>query len=303
MYGSGKKDYKSFMPASTIRILDLITICLIVLTLASSSWFNAHVTVVIGVVMICVLIFSLYMQSARNRMGAGENGLMKELADFTLSKLPLDPVGGDGPETRNSDSDAGDIESVSADTGDAADETEEESSDDNDVGPLIIDIGCFTACTSARAALRFPKAEIVGAYSSDKESSIGQCRTNMVSEGLGERVVIEEQNIASMDYADGIFDAALTCYGFHRDRENKDKRALLEESLRVVRKGGAFAFTDFFSNERTYGDIVGYLGELKERMDIAELHYAPNIERMDFVPALLRAPWLLMDTGIIFGIR
>ncbi|MGI6205764.1 MAG: class I SAM-dependent methyltransferase [Anaerovoracaceae bacterium] len=332
MNGIGKRDYGSWIPASTIRILDIITISLMALTLASNNWFPREVTVVIGVIMILVLMFSLYMQSARNRMSAYDKGVMLEMCDFTVSRLMFgrgtsesdaeesgdeESASGSGDETAGDDGAAGDAETAEAEenAGNAGNEEAEEAygedsggeaagddDTDGDAALRIIDVGCFTGCLSVRAALKFEDAVVRGVDDWHSEASSGQCTNNAIAEGLSDRIAFEEQDISSLSYPDGSFDAAVTCYGFNRSK-NKNKKALLEESLRVVRKGGAFAFTDFFSNQREYGDIVKYLEELKQRLEITEMHYAPNIERMDFVPALLRAPWLLMDTGIIFGIR
>ena len=299
MNGIGKRDYGSWIPASTIRILDIITISLMALTLASNNWFPREVTVVIGVIMILVLMFSLYMQSARNRMSAYDKGVMLEMCDFTVSRLMFGRgvSGSDAEESGDEESMSGSGDETAGDDGAAGDDDT-----DGDAALRIIDIGCFTGCLSVRAALKFEDAVVRGVDDWHSEASSGQCTNNAIAEGLSDRIAFEEQDISSLSYPDGSFDAAVTCYGFNRSK-NKNKKALLEESLRVVRKGGAFAFTDFFSNQREYGDIVKYLEELKQRLEITEMHYAPNIERMDFVPALLRAPWLLMDTGIIFGIR
>lgn len=273
------RDYGSWIPAGAIRALDLITIVLITLTLAANNWFSPKVTAAVGAVMVMVLLFTLYMQAARSRMSGGPDGMMTEMSDLTLSKLPLE-----------AEDEAGDTDDT-------------DGGEDEPAGLRILDVGCFTGRLSVRTAERFGSARVKGVDGWQSGGSEAQCVSNASAEGFSDRVSFETADLAGLEYPDGSFDAAVSCFGFKRYKGSADKKALLEESLRVVKKGGAFAFTDSFGDQRTYGDIVGYLEALKERLDIAELHYVPKVERMDFVPVLLRAPWLLMDTGLIYGVR
>ena len=55
-----------------------------------------------------------------------------------------------------------------------------------------------------------------------------------------------------MDFPDETFDAAVSNFVFHEVRTAKDKRDVVKEALRVVKKGGAFSFQDMFSQKALY---------------------------------------------------
>ena len=42
---------------------------------------------------------------------------------------------------------------------------------------------------------------------------------------------------------------------FHEVRTAKDKRDVVRESLRVLKKGGAFSLQDMFAQKALYGDM------------------------------------------------
>ena len=51
---------------------------------------------------------------------------------------------------------------------------------------------------------------------------------------------------------------------FHEVKSVKDKREVLKEALRVVKKDGAFSFQDLFQVKRCYGDLDSLLQELRD---------------------------------------
>lgn len=73
-----------------------------------------------------------------------------------------------------------------------------------------------------------------------------QCETNARLEGVWERIVFQKGDAAKLDFPDESFDGAVSKFVFHEVRRQPDKRLVVREALRVVKKGGAFAFHDLF---------------------------------------------------------
>ena len=83
----------------------------------------------------------------------------------------------------------------------------------------------------------------------------------------------------------------------------KDKRDVVREALRVVKKGGSFAFQDMFAQKALYGDMEAFVREL-ENEGISEIHYIGNVEKkVGFVPMYVRTPWMISGVGILYGIK
>ena len=80
-----------------------------------------------------------------------------------------------------------------------------------------------------------------------------QCEKNARAEGVADRVIFQKGDAAHLDFPDGTFDAAVSNFVFHEVRSEKDKRKIVREALRVVKKGGSFAFQDLFSQESCTG--------------------------------------------------
>ncbi len=98
-------------------------------------------------------------------------------------------------------------------------------------------------------------------------------------------------------------DGAVSNFVFHEVQSQKDKRLVVREALRVVKRGGAFAFQDMFGQKALYGDMEAFIKALKEDGTVREIHYIPNIEKQDFIPGFVTAPWMIRDAGLLYGIR
>ena len=106
---------------------------------------------------------------------------------------------------------------------------------------------------------------------------------------------------AHLNYADETFDAAVSNFVFHEVHSARDKRDVVREALRVVKRGGAFSFQDLFAQKSLYGDMDAFVEELKKE-GISEIHYIGNLEKtLDFVPAYVRTPWMISGMGILYG--
>jgi len=77
-----------------------------------------------------------------------------------------------------------------------------------------------------------------------------------------------------------------------------DKKQVFREALRVLKKDGAFAFLDFFSNE-FYGDIPTLIQEIKS-WDLKEVNFLDSIDSIH-VPLLLRKDTVVGRGRILYG--
>ena len=75
---------------------------------------------------------------------------------------------------------------------------------------------------------------------------------------------------------------------------------LIREALRVLKPEGYFAFQDLFEKRGLYGDINELLDDLRKE-GYADINYISHVERQDFVPKFVRAPWMISDVGLIYG--
>lgn len=128
----------------------------------------------------------------------------------------------------------------------------------------LLDVGCGSGALAIRAALAWPDARIVGvdswqaAYGYSREA----CERNARSEGVAARCSFLPGDARRLDFPDESFDAVVSNYVFH-NIDGTDKRALLRESLRVLRRGGAFALNDEM-RPHMYGDLEELAEELRD---------------------------------------
>ena len=111
-----------------------------------------------------------------------------------------------------------------------------------------LDIGCGNAPLTIGLAKRFPAALVTGIdyWGGRWEYSQAVCERNATIEGVADRVTFQKASASALPFEAGSFDAAVSNLVFHEVSDANDKRELIKEALRVVRKGGAFAFQDLF---------------------------------------------------------
>ena len=167
----------------------------------------------------------------------------------------------------------------------------------------LLDIGCGAAALTVRCAKAFPKAKITAMdyWGAEWSYAKEQCERNARIEGIADRVTFQKGDAAKLDFADGTFDAAVSNFVFHEVRTAKDKREVVREALRVVKKGGVFSFQDMFSQKALYGDMNEFVEILKSE-GISEIHYIGTLEKkLDFIPGFVTTPWMISGMGIIYG--
>lgn len=167
----------------------------------------------------------------------------------------------------------------------------------------ILDIGCGNGALAIMAAKKFPKSTVTGVdywgtlWNFAKE----QCETNAKLEGVFDKIAFKKGDAANLEFPDEYFDAAISNFVFHEVNSQSDKRQVVREALRVIKKGGIFAFHDLFFEERFYGDIVSFVEQLKNE-GICEIHLIYSKDEK-FIPKILKTRFMLGRIGLIYGIK
>lgn len=166
----------------------------------------------------------------------------------------------------------------------------------------LLDIGCGAGALTIRCAKTYPNAVLTGIdyWGAEWSYAKEQCEANAKAEGVAERITFQKGDAGKLEFASESFDAAVSNFVFHEVRSQSDKRQVVREALRVVKKGGSFAFQDMFEQKALYGDMNAFIEELKAE-GISEIYYVGNVEQEDFVPKFVTAPWMIKGVGLIYG--
>lgn len=169
---------------------------------------------------------------------------------------------------------------------------------------VLLDVGCGSGALSVKCAKTFEDASIVGidSWPADRDFSLEQCERNAMVEGVEEQISFEKDDIKDISYADECFDAVVSCFAYRFEKDEPNKRTLIKESLRVLKKGGSFAIVDMIGNMRSYGTVQGLMEEL-EAYGVSEVHYIGNLEKALEVPGYARLPGMIYGAGMIYGIK
>ncbi len=164
-----------------------------------------------------------------------------------------------------------------------------------------LDIGCGNGALTIKLAQKYPRAQIIGIdnWGKNWEYSKNTCERNATIEGVSERVVFQKASALSLPFDDGYFDAAVSNFVFHMVGHTKDKRGVIREALRVVKKGGAFSFQDEFLLKQLFGDIDD-LSETVKSWGISKVQFVQTRDAA-FIPRALKLPFILGTIGLISG--
>lgn len=130
-------------------------------------------------------------------------------------------------------------------------------------GGRCLDVGCGSGALAIAVARRNPRAHIVGIDRWGKEyASFSQqlCERNARAEGAG-NTEFRQGDATHLDFADETFDAVVSNYVYHNIPG--DRQQYLLETLRTLKKGGAFALHDIFSRSK-YGDMQAFAQRLRD---------------------------------------
>ena len=130
-------------------------------------------------------------------------------------------------------------------------------------GGKVLDVGCGSGALGIAVGKRNPKAEIIGIDRWGKEYasfSKALCESNAKAEGVS-RISFQQGDATHLDFPDETFDAVVSNYVYHNIPGNRQNYLL--ETLRTLKKGGAFALHDIFSKSK-YGDMQAFVKKLQE---------------------------------------
>jgi SAM-dependent methyltransferase len=165
----------------------------------------------------------------------------------------------------------------------------------------VLDIGCGNGPLTIRIAKRYPQAKVIGIdyWGTAWEYSRGVCDRNAGIEGVAERVIFERASASSLPFDDEVFEMVVSNFVFHEVRDVRDKKTLIKEALRVVKKGGWFVFQDLFLWKQVYGEV----DELLERIRGWGIETVELVDTSDsdFIPKALKLPFMLGTVGILYG--
>jgi SAM-dependent methyltransferase len=164
-----------------------------------------------------------------------------------------------------------------------------------------LDIGCGNGSVTIMTAKKFPTAQVTGIdyWGGVWEYSKGVSERNAEIEGVAGRVTFQRASASALPFEDDFFDAVTSNDVFHMVSDVKDKRELIKEALRVVKKGGKFAFQDLFLWKRVYGELDGLLETIRS-WGIERIEFLDTSDS-DFIPKALKLPFMVGTIGILYG--
>ena len=219
-----KPDYGNWVPRSMMRVLSALLILLLAGEVLLITLVRSAVFCIPGGgIVLIVLALWSYMLRCRVLFDFDRGGLMGRIHQFLVDHLEWDGNG------------------------------------------ALLDVGCGSGALLIRCAKRFPAARLVGVDSWGAEWSYKkeQCHQNAVLEGVVERVVFRKGDAARLEFPDGTFDAVVSNFVFHEVRSERDKRKVVREALRVLKKGGVFALNDDMK-PKMYGDMDAFVQKLRD---------------------------------------
>ncbi|MFX1411612.1 MAG: class I SAM-dependent methyltransferase, partial [Promethearchaeota archaeon] len=126
-----------------------------------------------------------------------------------------------------------------------------------------------------------------------------KCEQNAKIEGVANQVVFQKARASRLPFKDGEFDAIMSNFVYHEVRDTKDKKELISESFRVLKKGGAFSLQDTFKNKKKFGKIEELIRDMK-KWGIEEVKF---IETANEIPMPNLLKFELKTMGLLYGVK
>jgi SAM-dependent methyltransferase len=167
----------------------------------------------------------------------------------------------------------------------------------------LLDIGCGNGALAVEAARRYPHAQVTGidCWGGKWEYSIERCQSNALNASVAERTRFQKASAARLPFPDETFDVVVSNMVFHEVQEARDKRTVIREALRVLKKGGVFSFQDLFVWKSLYGEPQDLVAAVRS-WGIDEVNLI-DTSRQSFVPRSMRLPFTVGDTGLLCGTK
>ena len=164
-----------------------------------------------------------------------------------------------------------------------------------------LDIGTGAGGLAIAVAKRFPESSVWGIdyWGKSWDYSKLQCEKNAKQEGVENQITFQKASASKLPFKDGEFDVIVSNFVYHEVRDTKDKRKLINESLRVLKKGGLFSLQDTFKNKKKYGKLENLIRQIKD-WGIQQVNFVETVDEIP-MPKLIRTE--LKTMGIFYGIK
>lgn len=166
-----------------------------------------------------------------------------------------------------------------------------------------LDIGCGYGPLTIRLAQQYPEASLTGIYLREGswEYSRPKCEKNAEAEGVRGRIEFVQASASALPFEDESFDLVVSNLAFHKVKDVQDKKDLIKEALRVLKKGGVFAFQDLFWSEKIFGDLRDMMKDMKKR-GVQEVVFV-DTSKSELIPRALKLPFVVGPIGMIRGVK
>ena len=112
-------------------------------------------------------------------------------------------------------------------------------------------------------------------------------------------MTFQKADAAALPFDDDTMDVVVSNLVFHEVGGVRDKKELVREALRVVKKGGRFVLQDLFLWKRIYGDPDELIETIRS-WGIGEVKLI-NTSNLAFIPPALKLPFMLGTIGMLVG--
>ncbi len=165
----------------------------------------------------------------------------------------------------------------------------------------ILDIGTGAGPLAINLAKKYHEGKITGIDYWGKfwDYSIELCMRNARIEEVQNQVEFKRSTASALPFKNEEFDAIVSNYVFHEVRDEKNKKYVIKEAFRVLKKGGVFSLQDVFGIEKKFGNINILIKEIKN-WGINEIKYEKTTDIYK-IPKMVRME--LKKSYIIYGIK
>jgi SAM-dependent methyltransferase len=165
----------------------------------------------------------------------------------------------------------------------------------------ILDIGCGSGSLTIALAKKYKDAQVTGIdyWGEQWQYSKKVCEENAEMEGVAKQVTFQKGSAAALPFDNESMDVVVSNLVFHEVSSVKDKKELVREALRVLKKGGKFVFQDLFLWKRIYGEPDELIESIRS-WGVKEVKFI-NTSTSTFIPTALKLPFMVGTIAVIVG--